>query len=111
MIMPPHPGMIDMDNLIILLKVIAVQVLLLVVLLLIQQNIVLVVVLHGSVGGTIPGERRERTWSAHPCPFFFGTVYCILYVYTVCAYVCMQNIYIYIYIYYTCVCVSAHGHV
>ena len=103
MIMPPHPGMIDMDNLIILLKVIAVQVLLLVVLLLIQQNIVLVVVLHGSVGGTIPGERRERTWSAHPCPFFLHcTVY---YVYT--PYVCMQNIYIY----YTCACVCTLAYV
>ena len=98
MIMPPHPGMIDMDNLIILLKVIAVQVLLLVVLLLIQQNIVLVVVLHGSVGGTIPGERRERTWSAHPCPFFFA-LYTVYYMYTPFVRMCVCKIYIYIYIY------------
>ena len=100
MIMPPHPGMIDMDNLIILLKVIAVQVLLLVVRLLIQQNTVLVVVLHGEK------ERGARTL----CPFFLR---CILYMYTPFVRMCVCKVYIYI-LYMcecVCVCVSAHGHV
>ena len=92
MIMPPHPGMIDMDNLIILLKVIAVQVLLLVVRLLIQQNTVLVVVLHGEK------ERGARTY------VLFFALYTV-YVYTVCAYVCMQSIYILYMCECVCVCV------
>lgn len=90
--------MIDMDNLIILLKVIAAQVLLLVVRLLIQQNTVLVVVLHGEK------ERGARTY------VLFFALYTV-YVYTVCAYVCMQSIYILYMCECVCVCVSAHGHV
>ena len=87
MIMPPHPGLIDMDNHNTTKSNSSTSTATSSTTTNTQQNIVLVVVLRGSVWGTIPGERRAGTWSAHLCSFLY-TAYCIcIYRLCVCVYV------------------------